>query len=512
MTNFGEIVRFWDRWRPDETALSHMGTTVTWRELDRRASALADGLQNRGLKHGDRLGLLMLNRIEFVEVVVACMYLGAICVPFNTRLTPAEIAFQADDAGISLVISEATTLNGLHEVRAAKPDLPVFVAGEGDDGTQSYEALIAHGGSVAVSLSDTADDDPLFICYTSGTTGFPKGATLTHGSWKAAMIARSLALGITWADTILLPFALAVTSGINMAMIALFTGSRLVIESDFEPGRTLGVIAKEEVTVLMAPNIFHEQMAAHQAFATTDLSSLRVVLTGGSPVSEGLLNTFLERGVRMLETRGDTESSGLGITVAPRDAYRKRGSAGIAGPWTQTRISVDGKEVGRGEVGELCLKGPMIMQGYWNRPEVNAERIIDGWYHTGDLGIMDDEGYIQLVGRATDMIISGGFNIYPAELEKVLGEHPSVTQVAVIGVPDEKWSETPAVYAYTEGRPFTGEDVLTALRPRVAGYKLPRYLVVTGDPLPVNLTGKITKNSLREHFDALLDNAQHRIR
>jgi fatty-acyl-CoA synthase len=152
------------------------------------------------------------------------------------------------------------------------------------------------------------------------------------------------------------------------------------------------------------------------------------------------------------------------------------------------------------------------MQGYWNRPEVNAERIIDGWYHTGDLGVMDDEGYIQLVGRATDMIISGGFNIYPAELEKVLGEHPSVTQVAVIGVPDEKWSETPAVYAYTEGRPLTGEDVLTALRPRVAGYKLPRYLVVTGDPLPVNLTGKITKNSLREHFDALLDNAQHRIR
>jgi fatty-acyl-CoA synthase len=263
----------------------------------------------------------------------------------------------------------------------------------------------------------------------------------------------------------------------------------------------------------MAPNIFFEQMAAHDNFATTDLSSLQVVLTGGSAVSRELLTAYRSRGVPMTETCGMTEASALGITVAPADAERKMGCAGTAGPWTRVAIvDPDFNELPRGEIGELTIKGPEVMLGYWKNPAANAERLRDGWYRSGDLATMDDDGYVKHTGRSNDMIKSGGLNIYPAELERLLLGLDQIVQVAVVGVPDQKWGETPMVVAFTNGKPLSGDEVLAALEGRLAKYKHPRYLRVADQPLPTSLLGKVTKGPIKDQLQALDDLTPYRIR
>ena len=496
----GKMVSFWAQWHPDEVAISFENRNLTWRELDLRAGAFAGTLGNLGVQKGERVGLFMNNRIEFVEVLVACMYTGAICVPLNTRLTESEVATQVSKSSCTVIVTDTDLISRIEQTQQVSPDLNVIVAGEEVGGAFAYEAMVESGHKERALAEMHSADAPLFICFTSGTTGLPKGVVTTHGSWSESLTMRCLAHSIGGADTVIMPFSLAPAGGLNMAMIALWAGCRLIIEPEFDPGVCLKRIQDEAATVLMAPNVFHERMAEHESFPSADLSSLRVVLTGGSPVTEKLLKTYQQRGIPMTETMGMTEASAQGLTIPPAFAKEKLGSAGIPGPWMEVKLTdPQGNEVDRGGVGEIRLRAKSIMVGYWENPEANEEVLVDGWYLTGDLGVMDEDGFISVVGRAKDMIISGGYNIYPAEIENILADIDGVLEVAVVGVPDEKWGETPVVFAKSEPS-VSISTINQALAGKISRYKIPQYAILGEIDLPRNISGKVVKAELTRQF------------
>ena len=353
-----------------------------------------------------------------------------------------------------------------------------------------------------------ADDDPFFICYTSGTTGQPKGAVLTHRSWFYASMVRALQGGINKNDRILLPFPLAFTGGLALAMVALWSGATLVLEPAFEPGRALELIEGQRITVFMAVPTLFQLMAQHPAFAATDISSIRCASSGGATVPVSLLRTFLDRGITMTQTYSLTEVSASGITLPYHEAFERVGSCGVPAMHSEAKIvDDDGAEVPPGTVGEIAIRGPEVMAGYWRNPEATAAALRDGWCHTGDLGRMDEDGYFYVVDRAKDMLISGGLNVYPAEIERELAGLKGIVELAVIGVPDERWGETPAVIAVTDGRTLSGADVLARCDGRLADFKLPRYLVVRDSPLPRNMSNKVLKEELRTQYADLPETA-----
>jgi fatty-acyl-CoA synthase len=498
---WSDTAAYWARWQGDAVAIRFGAREITWRQLDRRARGLASSLADRGVGHGDRVGLLMSNRPEFVEAVLACARLGAIVAPFNLRFTPTELAFVVGDADGRVVITEASLSDGLSLAREADPSLDVIDV----DGEQ-YEALLTAPGDTTNQVSP---DDPWFICYTSGTTGDPKGAVLTHRSWFYASMVRALQGGINRNDRILLPFPLAFTGGLALSMVALWSGATLVLEPAFDAGRALHLIETQKISVFMAVPTLFQMMALHPDFAGTDLSSIRCASSGGATVPVPLLETYLHRGITMTQTYSLTEVSASGITLPYHQALEKVGSCGVPAMHSQARIcDADGNEVPPGTVGEICIKGPEVMQGYWRNPEATAATLRDGWCHTGDLGTMDAEGYFYVVDRAKDMLISGGLNVYPAEIERQLATIDGIVEVAVIGVPDATWGETPAVVAVTDGRPLDGRTVLDACEGVLADFKLPRYLVVRESPLPRNMSNKVLKAELRAEYADLPSQAR----
>ena len=495
---WSEVVSYWAAWQPDAVAVRFGDEELSWAELDRRTAALAAGFSRLGVGRGDRVGMLLGNRPAFIETAVACMKLGAIAVPVNIRLTPPELAGVLGHADPAIVVTEATLAPGLARLRADRPELTVLDA---DDG--SFSAALIDGAPPAVAV---ADDDPLFICYTSGTTAAPKGAVLTHRSWHYSAMCRALQGGINLDDRVLLPFPLAFTGGLALWMVALWAGATLVLEPAFEAGRALELIEGQRISVLMAVPLIWQQLADHPAFATTDLSSIRCGSSGGAPVPVPLLRIWHARGVPMTQTYSLTEVSASGITLPYREAFTRAGYCGVPARHSQARIvDEQGRDCPPGEVGEIVIKGPEVMAGYWRNPEATARTIRDGWCHTGDLGLRDADGYFKVVDRAKDMLISGGLNVYPAELEELLTGLPGVVELAVIGVPHPRWGETPAVVVYSAGRTVSAAEVLQACRGVVADYKLPRYLVVRDEPLPRNMAGKVLKRDLREAYADLFE-------
>jgi fatty-acyl-CoA synthase len=491
---WGDTVSYWARWQGAHVAVRFGDRDLTWAELDRRATTLAAGLSAKGVGHGDRVGLLMSNRPEFLEVVIACARLGAIVAPFNLRFTAPELAFVVGNADCTVVITESSLRPGLAIAGANAPGMQIVDA---DDGSLAALHLLGDNlPSVAI-----APDDPLFICYTSGTTGDPKGAVLTHRSWFYASMVRALQGGINLHDRILLPFPLAFTGGMALGMVALWSGATLVLEPAFEPGRALHLIESQRITVFMAVPTLFQQMALHPDFASTDISSIRCASSGGATVPVPLMQIYLDRGITMTQTYSLTEVSASGITLPYHQALERVGSCGVPAMHSQARIvDADGNEVPPGTVGEIAIKGPEVMQGYWRNPEATAATLRDGWCHTGDLGTMDADGYFYVVDRAKDMLISGGLNVYPAEIERQLAGLEGVIELAVIGVPDANWGETPAVIAVTNGLSLDAATVLDRCAGQLADFKLPRYLIVRDEPLPRNMSGKVLKAELRAQY------------
>jgi fatty-acyl-CoA synthase len=494
--------------QPEATALRFLGHTTTWGDLDRRVTALAGALSRRGVGFGDRVLILMLNRAEFIESFLAANKLGAIAVPVNFRMTPPEIAFLVSDCQARVVITEAVLANVATAVRGIDPTLEtVVVAGGGtDDEVIGYDDLISEPGDGPQPV-DIPNDSPALIMYTSGTTGRPKGAVLTHNNIAGQAMTNLFTISPDINhDVGFIGVPLFHIAGIGNMISGLLLGLPTVLYplGAFDPGALLDVLAAEKVTAMFLVPAQWQAVCAAQRANPRELQ-LRVLSWGAAPASDTLLRDMSELfpGTQIYAAFGQTEMSPVTCMLLAQDAIRKLGSVGKVIPTVAARVVDDNmNDVPVGQVGEIVYRAPTLMAGYWNNPKATAEAFAGGWFHSGDLVRQDEEGYVWVVDRKKDMIISGGENIYCAEVENVLAGHPAIVEVAVIGRPDERWGEVPvaivALGAVSDSSIDLG-DLDQFLTDRLARYKHPKALEIV-DALPRNPAGKVLKTELRAKY------------
>ncbi len=505
--NLGNAIRYWSTWNPQGQSVVFGDRVVSWSELDDRTSRLANGLRGLGIGHGDRVGILSSNCVEYLEVAIAGYKLGSILVPLNVRLTPPELRYIIEHAGCRAVVAD----QHLAPLAAAALDSaidPVDRIGLADGFGVHIDSLRSENS--ADPMAEVTPDDIAYICYTSGTTGTPKGAMLSHGNLMTLAHNKILADDTTTASRVYLPFPLSFTGGLVSVWAPTFVaGATLVLDAVVDPLRMLQVIQDERITSFAAVPVIFDMIVQHPDFRDYDLSSLRMVGSGGAAVPESLIEKLLAVGVPMAQGYGLTEGCGISAWLHARDAVRKLGSCGRPLMHTSMRtVDPENQEalvdVPAGEVGELIIKGPEVMVGYWNAPEATAATLVDGWLRTGDLARIDEEGFVFIVDRAKDMLITGGLNVYPAEIELVLAAIPGVAECAVIGVPDDKWGETPvALLRPVPGATLDRVAILDHCREQLADYKLPRFVVIRDEPLPRGMSGKVLKRELRDEYTSV---------
>ena len=487
--------------RPTATALKHRGVVTTWADLHERSLRVAGALQRRGVAAGDRVLLLTLNHSEFVEAVVAINSLGAIAVPVNFRLAPGEVQYIAEDAGANVILVDPM----LAPLAAAVADMGVplktmICFGEAD-GFESYADLVAEGEPI--ELGDVAEDATALIIYTSGTTGHPKGAMLSHRNLQLQGVTCIRAMDMTdESDIAFLTAPFFHIAGLGSMVANLVLGVPTVIHplGAFDPAEVVDAWEAERATIVFNVPQQWQAICALPGIKERDLA-LRIISWGAAPASDTLLRAMADcfpEAVN-LAVFGQTETSPITCVLRGEDSLRKLGSVGRPIPTIQTRVVDDEmNDVPPGEVGEIIYRGPTVIRGYWNKPAETEAAFAGGWFHSGDLVRQDEEGFVWVVDRKKDMIITGGENVYCAEVENALAAHPSVLEVAIIGEPDERWGEIPV--AFVAPRPGTEPDLdeLTAfLDGRLARYKFPKKLVVV-EALPRNAGGKVLKTDLRQ--------------
>jgi fatty-acyl-CoA synthase len=471
---------------PWRTAIEHRGETVSYAELDARSERLAGALLRMGLRRGDRVATLTSNRPEHVELFFACAKAALVLAPMSRRLAPAELAYQLGDAEPAALFVEPE-LNGLAaaalELTAAHPHrVPLARA-----------ALDALDG--AVRAQPPADDDDLLLLYTSGTTGRPKGARLTHRNCFWTNLSLDRLAGLTEADVVLQVLPQFHVGGWNVQpLLAWWNGATVVLEPSFDAARALELIERRRITAMMGVPANYALIAAEPGFHSADLSSLRRAIVGGAPAPEPLLRAWEERGVAIVQGYGLTEASPNVLCVPGEVAALRRGWVGK--PYPHVEVALAGVPAGPGS-GELLVRGPAVFAGYWRDEQATRAVIEDGWLHTGDVAERDEDGFYRVRDRLKDMYISGGENVYPAEIEAALHEHPSVADAAVIGVPDERWGEAGVAIVVLRPGATAGErELLAHCRARLAGFKVPRA-VRFAERLPRSPSGKLLKRELR---------------
>ncbi len=498
---------------PDATAIRYEGATITWSQLDDRVHRLAAVLADHGVGSGDRVAVLMTNRPEFVESLLAANALGAIAVPVNFRLVAEEVAYVLQHSGSRLVVTDGL-LAPLAAAAVASAGLPVVTVVCGPDAEPrsaasphvlSYEASLAER-SERVPEPDIDERDVALIMYTSGTTGRPKGAMLTHLNLLMQTITTLRVITAYGGDSVnLINVPLFHIGGIGNLITSLMLGTPTVImpTAAFDAEATLEVVESEGVTALFLVPAQWQVLCAHPG-ATRRSQSLRTISWGAAPATVTLLEAMAETfpHADIVSVFGQTEMSPVTTALPSADAIRKIGSVGKPIPTIATRI-VDEfmNDVAPGEVGEIVYRGPSLMAGYWNDPEATAEAFWGGWFHSGDLVRQDEEGFVYVVDRRKDMIISGGENIYSAEVENAIAAHPDIADVVVVGAKHERWGETPVaiVVAADPAAPPTMPELAEWLRDRLASYKKPTAIVVV-DELPRNASGKVLKHELRAKY------------
>jgi fatty-acyl-CoA synthase len=471
------------------------GGELTYGELDARSERLADALLAAGLVRGDRVASLTANRTEHVELLFACAKAGLVLVPLSVRLASPELAYQLGDAEPLLLAVEREyeelATAALWELGAPPPRLELSSAGLEEFAIERQSARTARSAPVD-------DDDGLLLLYTSGTTGRPKGALLTHANCFWTNLSLDRTADITGSDVVLQVLPQFHVGGWNVQpLLAWWKGATVVLERSFDPGRALELIPERGVTTMMGVPANYLFMSQHERFAGTDLASLRRALVGGAPMPERLLRTWQERGVAIVQGYGLTEASPNVLCLPAEDAARKLGWAGRPYPHVEVALrSLDcGTPLEGPGLGELLVRGPSVFAGYWRNEGATAEALRDGWLHTGDVAIRDEEGYYRICDRLKDMFISGGENVYPAEVEAVLHDHPAVADAAVIGVPDERWGEVGLAAVVAVGA-ITERELLELCARRLARFKVPREVRFL-EALPRSPSGKLLKRKLR---------------
>lgn len=492
--------------RPSKLAVIDLGTgrRLTYADVHRRTDGLAAYLKARGVTKGDRVAVLARNGNEYLEAQFACGRIGAIAVLLNWRLTVPELEYICNDSTPRFMIHDSTLADMANQLRLLCDITQLLCIDQAAGEDNPFEqAIAAHDGS-PFPRTPLTHDDPWAIMYTSGTTGHPKGALITHGMtfWNCINLGIPARISPDTVHLSVLP--LFHTGGLNCySNPVLHAGGTVIIAQAFDPGEALRVISDPAygVTHFFAVPAPYQFMMQHPDFETADLSRLCVAGVGGAPCALAIIETWAGRGVEIVQGYGMTETS-PGVTMLdPADALRKIGSAGKPLLHTGVRIvGEDGTDCGPGEVGELWTKGPNITPGYWNKPEATASSFHDGWLKTGDAAKLDDEGFIYIVDRWKDMYISGGENVYPAEVENVLFQIPAVADAAVIGVPNDKWGEVGlAVLVLKPGQLLDRSTVVEHCVSRLAKFKVPNDIAIV-DALPRNATGKVLKRELRVQF------------
>ncbi|MDE2398943.1 MAG: long-chain fatty acid--CoA ligase [Burkholderiales bacterium] len=490
---------------PERKALTFEGVSWTYAELQQRIDRLAALLRSRGVKRGERVGFLGHNQPAFFETMFAAARLGAIFVPLNFRLSGPELAYIIGDAGLHTLIVDAPHRPVIDGVRAGLACRDFWSADSAAEGWPAIGA--AQAATPPLAAGEAVDQDEVaVIMYTSGTTGRPKGAMLTHGNlwWNNTNAMHTISIQAD--DLALVVAPLFHIGGLNVTTLVIWQmGGHLLLHRGFDPQRFIADVVAYRVTTTFAVPAMLLFVSQRPEFVSADLSSLRMVVCGGAPVPEPLLRLYAERGVPINQGYGLTETSPMVTFLAPEWGMAKLGSAGRTPLFTEVRI-VDAAGATVTEPlarGEVLVRGPNIMKGYWRNPEATAAAIDpEGWFHSGDIGYLDAEGFLYIADRLKDMLISGGENVYPAEVESVLYAHPAVAEVAVIGQPDPQWGEAVvAVVALEPGAKLELEELRAWAEERLARYKLPRRLEIV-PALPRNPAGKVLKFELRQRLGA----------
>ena len=478
------------------------GRRFTYRELDRRANRVANALAAAGVGTGDRVGILLVNGVEFVETFFGAAKLGAVVVPLNWRLVPDELEFILKDSGTKALVfggAFGAPVAELHG-RGDRTDVATWVQLGGDVApfAVAYDDWAAAASDAEPPITASGDDN-LFIMYTSGTTGLPKGVVHTHDTvlWAALTIAATA--DIRFGDRYLISLPMFHVGALSPVLGNVYKGACMIIPRAFDPKQSWELFASEKVTTgLMVPAMLQFMLGVRDD--TVDSSTVRWIMSGAAPVPVTLIKAYEALGIEIHQVYGLTESGGPACLVSPDDALTRAGSTGKAFFHTEVRIArEDGTECEPGEAGEVLVSGPHIMKEYWNRPEATAQTLRDGWLHTGDVATVDADGFVTIMDRIKDMLISGGENVYPAEIENVVLSNPKVADVAVLGIASAKWGESPLAVVVPKDPTLTAEEVMAWCKGKLAPYKLVKAVEFVTE-IPRNPSGKILKRVLREQF------------
>ncbi len=485
----------------------HGCRTITFADWNRAANRTAWLLRERcGLTKGDRVAILAMNCVEYLDLWFACQKLGAILQHLNWRLSVQELTGLVADATPRLLVYGADFLAQADQLRHLAGGLEECLALEERRPSGADDLCLADREDFPASSPPLVEldlDDPWSLCYTGGTTGLPKGAVLTQGNilWNAVNTLTSWELKAE--DITLLNAPLFHTGGLNVLTAPLvLSGGTSILCRNFDPDQVFDLMQNFGVTLWFGVPTMFIMMQQHPRWPEADLSRLRFVISGGAPCPEPVFERFWAKGVEFKSGYGLTEAGPNTFWLPREDVRRKPGSVGKPLFQVEVRVRLEDREAGPGEVGELYIRGPHVCRGYWNRPLETAQAIQDGWLRTGDLARYDEEGYYSIVGRRKDMIISGGENIYPAEVESVLASHPGVAEAVLIGVPDDIWGEVGrAVVVAVPGYEAGAEELLSFCGTRLARYKIPRSLVFAPS-IPRTAAHKVDKTALQRLYGA----------
>lgn len=498
--HFARHLSYWARMRPDEIAITCDGQSLTWREFDRQADNLAARLAALGTRPGDRIGCLLGNSLEWCVAFAASIKADAIFVPFNGAFGPVELREIEADAACRAIVSSPALMQKLGGEASAIDEVLLFDrAGGGHE--RLADILATDRAPPARDYSDTAR---LAISYTSGTTGRPKGVLFSHAAVHSLCTGLALAYGWTPGERFLIVAPLAFTGGFicNLAPV-LYLGARAFVEKKYDPGQLLARMADERITTFGGVPTLFQRIADCPGFEGADLSSLRYGFTGGAPVSVPLLRAFQSKGLVIRQSYGCTEACGFATLPDAASALERPGACGWPMMGLELEIHDDeGRLCTSGEVGEIWVHGPQMMLGYWNQPELTAQAYDNGWYKTGDLGKLDEHGAVVVVDRKKNMVISGGVNVYPAEVERTMSALAGVSEVVVIGLPSAEWGEEVVAIVHGDGT-ASAEDLIGGARALLGSYKAPKRIRFTVSPLPRTTSGKIERRDLAALFQSL---------
>jgi acyl-CoA synthetase (AMP-forming)/AMP-acid ligase II len=508
---------------PDRTAISFEGKRFSYGDLSERSNRLANALMGMGVQKGDMVAVLQVNCSEFVETYFAVAKVGAIFVPLNFRAKSDELSYMVSNCEAKALCVGERYVDMVNEFRPQCPHTEHFICYESkQDGMEAYSDVLAAASPEEV-FTEIDDDDVTILMYTAGTTGRPKAVPLTHNSFSTYVLSNVTPVDMEIEETNILTVPLYHVAGVQAVMAAIYGGRTLAMMRQFEVKDWMNTVQEEKANRAMLVPTMLKRVIDEPDFGKYDLSSLRVITYGAAPMPFEVIKKAIEvfPGVMFINAFGQTETASTITTLGPDDHVitgteeekakkLKRLQSSIGRPMDDVEIKiVDGdlKEVPTGEVGEILARGPRVMSGYWKDAEKTAKALTpDGWLRTSDKGYVDDEGYIYLAGRGDDMIIRGGENISPEEVENVLYAHPSIEEAAVIGVPDPDWGQEPkAIVVLKKGRTAPADEIMEFCRQRLSSFKRPRYIAFI-DELPRTSTGKVLKRDLRaSHGEAKND-------